>query len=59
LLSTKCNLYRYSPERANTIFNYMMSNDVPRTEMTYTALAAGLFTFAPGKCLSRGMSDSD
>jgi proteinaceous RNase P len=27
------------PERANTIFNYMMSNDVPRTEMTYTALA--------------------
>lgn len=24
------------PERANAIFNYMMANDVPRTEMTYT-----------------------
>ena len=27
------------PERANTIFNYMIANDVPRTEMSYTALA--------------------
>lgn len=27
------------PERANAVFNYMMTSDVPRTEMTYTALA--------------------
>ena len=27
------------PERANDVFNYMVRCDVPRTEMTYTALA--------------------
>ena len=27
------------PERANAIFNHMVANDIPRTEMTYTALA--------------------
>ena len=27
------------PERANDVFNYMVRRDVPRTEMTYTALA--------------------
>lgn len=27
------------PERANAVFNYMVENDVQRTEMTYTALA--------------------
>ena len=27
------------PERANAVFDYMVRHDVPRTEMTYTALA--------------------